>query len=189
MVLQTAGGDGKAPLRATQLKIVARQFSDDAYFHVAEIGFNGLIVTSGGRNSVTDTPEQINFPVGIESRAKRVDGNWIVEERRDLLFGVAVANARRNRRITVKFSFVIHGARFGQPGPRNPDASVGGKRFFQQRIENGIVELFPPARIERRIVQKLRVRRMIFHRGGFGSFVVRPTAQPLRGSRDAKGRR
>jgi hypothetical protein len=104
---------------------------------------------------------------------KCVDGTAFIAEAGNLLFCVLVRSFDGHGWKTIQLSLVEDGARFSEPGTCDADAVIGAECAFNQRIEDGIVKLFPPASIKGRVINQCGIRGMVLDRRGLRRSVAR----------------
>src|SRR5258708_25253187 len=119
-----AYGGCEAPLRATQLEVVASEFGNHADLHVVKVGLERLVLGARCRDSMTNSSEQVRFPESIEPGGKVIDSAALVTEAGNLFLAVRIRRGDWYGRKTIQLSFIEDGARFGEPGTGDSNAVV-----------------------------------------------------------------
>ena len=149
LVRQASRGHRELLLQPAHLEVVARHFSRHTHPHIVGVSLEAFGVGRCGADLGANAPKQIAFPERIEADLIGRHLSRLVREPRYGLVASIDARAGDGDRKAVERDVIEHGARLLHARDRHAHVVIGGKRSRHQLVEDRVLELLPPAPIER----------------------------------------
>ncbi len=157
LVDETPLGHRELLLEAAQLEVVARHLRGHAHAHVIGLGLEALGVGRSRPHLRADAAEHVDLPERIEAGAIRRDGTGSFRKAWNRLIPSIDARAGYGRWKAIERDVIEERARLIDPGNGHPHIVICRQCLADELVEHWILELLPPARIERLLDDQRRV--------------------------------
>ncbi|MNL18504.1 hypothetical protein D3C87_1396490 [compost metagenome] len=174
LVLEVGQGDFFPQLRTPQLTIGIHQLGDHAHPQLVQVRRRGVFPGIAGFQFALDAPEQIDLPGHVQAKVVAIGVDSTLGQTRHLRLALLAADPAGDHRQVVVADVIANGPCGFPAGEGHAQIAVAVKRFTDQLIQRGVIELLPPHRFETRLIVVGPLGRDDMGRRRVRGLVVRP---------------